>query len=242
MTIREQSQLPEVQSLSIGSRILFGIVYVICRLLSLTWRVRYYGMDRRRMAVSTSPTASFLLGSFHENAFAGVFCHAHQNICNMVSKSKDGEITSFLMHKLGLKTVRGSSSRGGKEVRDAMVRMVMGGVNGAITVDGPRGPRRVLKNGIVDIARKTGAPVLPLTSYGESSWVLKKTWDQTRIPKPFSRVIVYYGEPITVPKEVREDRFSDYLSKITDVLNQEDDLVRLHFPELWSSARPWSRP
>jgi len=242
MTTSDNSQLHEPQTLSFGLHVVLGLLYVICRLLSLTWRIRFYGMDRRRMAVSTSSTSSFLLGSFHENAFAGVFCHAHQNICNMVSKSKDGEITAFLMHKLGLKTVRGSSSRGGKEVRDAMVRSVMEGVNGAITVDGPRGPRRILKHGIVDIARKTGAPVLPLTAYGESSWVLKKTWDQTRIPKPFSRVIVYYGEPISVPKDAREERFGEYVHKITDVLNKEDDLVRLRFKELWPSARPWSRP
>lgn len=242
MTRSHVSTFSEEQTVSLGNRILLGLIFLVLRLLSLTWRVRFLGMDRRRIASSRSATGSFILGSFHENAFAGVFCHPNQNICNMVSKSKDGEITAFLMHKLGLQSVRGSSSRGGKEVRDAMVERVLEGVNGAITVDGPRGPRRVLKKGIVDISRKTGVPVLPLTTYGESSWILKKTWDQTRIPKPFSRVLVYYGEPIFIPKDAKDDEFTSYLSKITDILNKEDDLVRLRFAEIWPSARSWSKP
>lgn len=245
MTLMTTSNLPRRsndQVLSLMERFFLTVFFMVCRILSLTWRVRFFGMDRRRMAVSSSPGKGFLLGTFHENAFASTFCHANQNLCNMVSQSKDGEITAFLMEKLGQTTVRGSSSRGGKAARDGMIRSVMEGAIGGITVDGPRGPRRQLKKGIVDIARKTGAPILPMTAYGETSWILKKTWDQTRIPKPFSRVIVYYGEPIHVPKDIGEDRFGEYITKITDVLSKEDDLVRLRFSEIWPSARPWSKP
>jgi len=237
MQVSEQSNEVQVSEQSIAFKMMLWTLYIMCRLLSLTWRIRFVGMDRRRMATGTSPTNSFLLASFHENAFTGVLSHPGQNICNMVSRSKDGEITDFIMKKLGLSTVRGSSSRGGKEVRDAMVRKVCSGVIGAITVDGPRGPRRVLKNGIVDIARKSGAPILPLTSYGQNSWILRKTWDQTRIPKPFSRIIIYYGEPVYVPRDTRDEQFSQYLTRITDILNQDDDLVRLRFSELWGNAR-----
>ena len=235
-----ETRSSDFATISFGARLILWIIFLVCRLLSLTWRVRYLGMDRRRMAVSSSPTGSFLLGSFHENTFAGVFGHANQGICCMVSRSKDGDMTSFIMDKVGISTVRGSSSRGGKEVRDAMVKKVTEGVVGAITVDGPRGPRRVLKRGIVDIARKTGAPILPLTAYGESSWILKRTWDQTRIPKPFSRVLVYYGDPIMVPRDARDEQFSGYVSKINEILNKNDDLVTLRFKDIWRTARPWS--
>ena len=164
--------------------------------------------------------------------------HSGQNICTMVSQSKDGEIVAFIGTKIGLTAVRGSSSRGAKAVRDAMVDAVRSGMIGAITVDGPRGPRRVLKNGIADIARKTGAPVVPTTCIGDSMWVLKKTWDQTRIPKPFARVIVHYGEPISVPGDAQEEQFTEYLGKITDAMNRDDELVRLRFDEFWANARP----
>ncbi len=214
------------------------LLYIICFILKATWRVRIVGMDRRRMAVSSSPTGSFLIASYHENAIAGILTHAGQKICTMVSHSKDGEIVTFICQKLGIKSVRGSSSRGGKAVRDEMVEVVKSGYSGAITVDGPRGPRRVLKNGIVDIARKTGAPVMPLVSVGDSYWVLSKTWDQTRVPKPFARVLVYYGTPITVSRDTNEEQFKEYLAKISDAMTRDDDLVRLRFDEFWSSATP----
>lgn len=216
--------------------VLLWAVYICCKVLSSTWRVRVIGMDRRRRAVAASPGKTFLIASFHESAVTGVLVHPGQKICNMVSRSKDGELVAFLSEKLGLASVRGSSSRGGKDVRDAMIEKVMSGFIGAITVDGPRGPRRVLKNGVVDIARKTGAPVLPTTCVGDPMWVLKKTWDQTRVPKPFARVLVYYGEPIVVPKAVNDEQFKDYLTKITDALNKDDDLVKLRFDEIWPHA------
>jgi hypothetical protein len=239
MTELEKESTPKDHSF--WFKLTLWAIYILVRLLSLTWRKRFVGMDRRRMAVAASPTGTFVIGSFHEYAFTGVLSHPNQNICNMVSKSKDGDMTDFLMKKLGLSTVRGSSSRGGKDVRDQMVAVIKNGMHGAITVDGPRGPRRVLKNGIVDIAKKTGAPILPLTSYGESAWVLRKAWDQSRIPKPFSKVLIYYGEPTFVPKDIESEQFAIYVSKITDILNKDDDLLRLRFKELWSTARPFSR-
>ena len=156
----------------------------------------------------------------------------------MVSQSKDGEFAAFVAQKFGMTAVRGSSSRGSKAVRDGMVDAVKAGFIGAITVDGPRGPRRILKSGIVDIARKTGAPVIPTTCVGDSMWVLRKTWDQTRIPKPFARVIVHYGEGVFVPKDARDEQFTEFLGRITDSLNCDDDLVLLRFEELWSQAVP----
>ena len=218
-------------------KILMWVLYIVCRLLSSTWRIRFVGMDRRRMTVGASPTGSFLIGIFHENVVTGLLSHENHQICNMVSQSKDGEIVDFIVRKYGLTTVRGSSSRGGKAVREAMIEQVQAGVIGAIAVDGPRGPRRVLKNGIVDIARKTGAAIVPVTSYGQNNWILKKTWDQTRIPKPFSKIIIYYGEQIFVPKDAKDDQFNEYLTKIADVMNRDDDLVRLRFDDLWTNAR-----
>lgn len=219
-------------------RLMLWAIYILLFILKSTWRVRIIGMDRRRMATDSSPTKSFLLATWHENASAGVLTHPGQNICVMVSRSKDGEIVDFIARKLGLPSVRGSSSRGSKEVRDGMMEAILAGASGAITVDGPRGPRRVPKNGVVDIARKTGVPVIPITCVGESTWVLRKTWDQTRIPKPFSRVIIHYGQPIKVPKDTQDEHFKTVLANLQESLNRDDDLVNLRFDELWRGAQP----
>ena len=223
---------------SLKFQLMLWCLYVFCRVLSATWRIRVSGMDRRRRAVASGRTNGILIASFHENAAAGVLSHQGQPICQMISRSKDGEMVAFIGEKMGYLPIRGSSSRGAKEARDAMVAAVAAGHIGAITVDGPRGPRRVLKNGIVDIARKTGAPVIPTTCVGSNMWILNKTWDQTRIPKPFSKILVHYGEPIIVPANTKDDQFLGYTNKLTLELNQNDDLVRLRFKELWDSARP----
>jgi lysophospholipid acyltransferase (LPLAT)-like uncharacterized protein len=212
------------------------MLYIVCLVLKFTWRVRVVGLDRRRMAVSESPSKSFLLATFHENAVAGLLTHVGQNICVMASQSKDGEIVAFVCDKIGLKTVRGSSSRGGKDARDGMIDELLAGFSGAITVDGPRGPRRVPKNGIADIARKTGVPVVPISCVADSAWILNKTWDKTRIPKPFARVIVFYGEPIKVPKDLEGEHFQGALSVIAQSLIRDDDVVGLRFDELWSGS------
>ncbi|MCX7124133.1 MAG: lysophospholipid acyltransferase family protein [Gammaproteobacteria bacterium] len=217
-------------------KLILWALYIFCWLLSKSWRVRIVGMDRRRRAMAMSPSGACLIASFHENAIGGVLTHAHQKICLMISHSKDGELVAFVGKKMGMVTVRGSSSKGGKQVRDAMVDAVLSGLSAAITVDGPRGPRRVLKNGIVDIARKTGSPIIPIACIGESMWTLRKTWDQTRIPKPFTRLIVHYSEPIKVPKDLSEQQFSDTLTQVTAVLNRDDEYVRLRFHELWAQS------
>jgi lysophospholipid acyltransferase (LPLAT)-like uncharacterized protein len=209
-------------------------LYIFCRLLSATWRIRVVGMDQRRRALAASRTKGLLIASFHENAAAGVLSHQGQPICQMISRSKDGEIVAFIAQRMGFQAIRGSSSRGAKDARDEMVAAVRTGLIGAITVDGPRGPRRILKNGIIDIARKTGAPVLPTTCVGSSMWILRKTWDQTRIPKPFARLIVHYGEPIFIPDSINNEQFGDYTTKVKAALEQNDDRVRLRFEELWA--------
>jgi lysophospholipid acyltransferase (LPLAT)-like uncharacterized protein len=227
-----------VQGHPLKFKVMLWCLYIFCRVLSATWRIRISGMDRRRRAVESGRTNGILIASFHENAAAGVLSHQGQPICQMISRSKDGEMVAFIGEKMGYLPIRGSSSRGSKEARNAMAAAVASGHIGAITVDGPRGPRRILKNGIVDIARKTGAPVIPTTCVGSNMWILRKTWDQTRIPKPFSRVLVHYGEPFIVPANTVDDQFLDFVDKLTLELNQNDDLVRLRFDELWDTARP----
>lgn len=212
---------------------LLWLLFVFCRILSWTWRIRVVGMDRRRRGAALGAGRTCLLASFHENAVGGLLSHIGQKICLMVSQSKDGELVAFIGERFGYKSVRGSSSRGGKAVRDAMVDAVNLGYMGAITVDGPRGPRRILKNGIADISKKTQTAIVPISCVGKSAWILRKTWDQTRIPKPFSRVLVHYGEPVLVPEDATQSQFQSALDQLTSSMNTDDEFVRLRFEELW---------
>lgn len=105
----------------------------------------------------------------------------------LVSASQDGAWLSAFFSLAGMRTVRGSSSRLGREAATALVDVVRAGFDVGITPDGPRGPRYELKAGSIIVARRTRAPMLLVGAEFESAWRLK-SWDRFVIPKPFSRV------------------------------------------------------
>jgi len=67
-----------------------------------------------------------------------------------------------------------------------------------VVPDGPTGPREVLKVGVIALARLSGAPIVP-TAFGASREWRLHSWDEFRIPKPFARCVVRFGEPIRIP-------------------------------------------
>ena len=105
----------------------------------------------------------------------------------LVSASKDGAWLSAFFALFGLNTVRGSSSRLGREAATALVEMLRAGHDIGITPDGPRGPIYELKPGAVIVPRRTGAPLLLVGAEFSSAWRLK-SWDRFYVPRPFSRV------------------------------------------------------
>ena len=105
----------------------------------------------------------------------------------LVSASQDGAWLTAFFALGGLRTVRGSSSRLGREAASTLVEMLRAGFDIGITPDGPRGPCYDLKPGSVIVARRTRAPMLLIGAEFESAWRLR-SWDRFYIPKPFSRV------------------------------------------------------
>ncbi len=105
----------------------------------------------------------------------------------LVSASQDGAWLTAFFSLAGMRTVRGSSSRLGREAATALVEVLKAGYDVGITPDGPRGPRYELKAGGIIVARRTRAPMLLVGAEFESAWQLR-SWDRFVIPKPFSRV------------------------------------------------------
>jgi len=105
----------------------------------------------------------------------------------LVSASRDGAWLSAFFSLAGMRTVRGSSSRLGREAANALVGVLRAGLDVGITPDGPRGPCYDFKPGALIVARRTGAPLLLIGAEFESAWQLR-SWDRFYLPKPFSRV------------------------------------------------------
>jgi lysophospholipid acyltransferase (LPLAT)-like uncharacterized protein len=105
----------------------------------------------------------------------------------LVSASQDGAWLTAFFTLAGMRTVRGSSSRLGREAASALVDTLRAGHDVGITPDGPRGPRYDLKPGAVIVARRASVPVLLIGGEFSSAWRLR-SWDRFYVPKPFSRV------------------------------------------------------
>jgi lysophospholipid acyltransferase (LPLAT)-like uncharacterized protein len=167
-----------------------------------------------------SPKGNFAIATWHQNAILGITGHRGQGTSIIISPSFDGELVAFVANRLGLGAIRGSSSRGGKLALRSACELIEQGGSVAITVDGPRGPRHEVKPGIVALAFQSGVSILPMNAIADRYWVLHKTWDKFRIPKPFSKVKVIYGEPISLQKEgLTEQNFDELRVAVANSLH-----------------------
>jgi lysophospholipid acyltransferase (LPLAT)-like uncharacterized protein len=114
----------------------------------------------------------------------------------LVSLSPDGQMQARALRWQGLAVERGSTSRAGARGLFAIVRRLRGQCDVAFAVDGPRGPRHVAAPGARAAARLAGGVLVPMGGAAPRALTLKTSWDQFRIPLPFSRVAVHLGAPI----------------------------------------------
>ena len=120
----------------------------------------------------------------------------------LISASRDGAWLSAFFSFMGMRMVRGSSSRLGREAATALVEVLRAGNDIGITPDGPRGPCYDLKAGALIVARRAHTPLLLVGADFPSAWRLK-SWDRFYLPKPFSRVTL---RCVLVPAETLADR------------------------------------
>lgn len=122
----------------------------------------------------------------------------------LVSRSRDGEWISQVAQRFGVLPTRGSNYCGAVQGLLEAIRLVQKGYIACVTPDGPRGPRYQVQPGIVALAHKTGATILPVTYNAKWRKVIP-SWDRFVLPMPFSRIVVIYGEPIRMPAQVTGD-------------------------------------
>lgn len=114
-------------------------------------------------------------------------------VYGLVSPSKDGAWLEAFFSLVGIRAVRGSSHKLGREAVTALVEVMKAGNDIGITPDGPRGPLYEFKAGALIVARRVQAPLLLFGCAYEASWQLG-SWDRFHLPRPFSRVRVYCAE------------------------------------------------
>lgn len=165
---------------------------------------------------------------WHGRVLMPIYVHRNESVLAMVSDHRDGEMIAQTLIKLGLGAVRGSSTRGGRKAAIGMIRALRAGSIGAMIPDGPNGPRHVLKPGVVNVAQRAGAYILPMT-FASSRFVQFKSWDRFYLWLPFSRTVVVYGEPVFIPPEADEDAVENFRRKIEGAMKEQEKFADAYF-------------
>lgn len=129
--------------------------------------------------------------------------HAWQSInpfSMLISAHPDGRFIAQAIQHHGLGTVTGSSSKGGTAALRGLLSLLKEGGSVGITPDGPRGPRYKASDGIVMLSRLSGVDILPAT-YAVSKNFIVQSWDRFRIPLPFCKAIMIWGQSIPAPSK-----------------------------------------
>lgn len=195
----------------------------IARLLFMTLRVRI--VDQAGLT-KESPKFPLIFTFWHNRILAITIAHMRhypsdrKGVAVLTSPSKDGEILAEVMACFNMGAIRGSSSRRGSRALHECVDRLNSGADLAVTPDGPKGPRYSLGPGLILLAQKTQARILPMHVKFHRALELK-SWDGFRIPLPFSRLDITIAPYETIPETTTEEAFEAERLRIETLLKNE---------------------
>ncbi len=153
------------------------------------------------------------------------FAYPGKPVAILISQHRDGEYISRIATIFGARVIRGSATRGGIRAFKQMIRAFKEGLNLAITPDGPKGPRAQVKSGVIELAKLTGSPIVPV-SFSAGRRRFLRSWDAFLLPLPFCRAVYIWGEPIYVDRTATKEevaKHQELLAARLDLLTMEAD-------------------
>ena len=174
----------------------------------------------------------FLFCVWHDHILMTCFTGRPQNMAGLVSRHQDGSYLADAMKLLGITPIRGSSSRGGAQAMRQMFDAARG-LHIAITPDGPRGPRRQAKSGIVFLASRSGRAIVPTAFACRRAWRIKGSWTDMLFPQPFTTIYAIGGHPLAVPPDLTREQLEQYTARLQAEMQRLDtELTR------WLAGEP----
>jgi lysophospholipid acyltransferase (LPLAT)-like uncharacterized protein len=170
-----------------------------------------------------------IVAFWHQRLLMMPFLRVQGKFGMMISQHRDGEWIARTVKRFGIDSVRGSTTRGGLSALRGMIRFFRAGGSLAITPDGPQGPRHVVQTGVVELARQTGAPILPVT-YSAFPRKVFGSWDHFILPFPFGKVVYIWGEPLWVAPETNKEELEEARLQLQDRLRQITEEADHVFP------------
>jgi len=212
-----KKRLGETQEkLKIEGRLARWLIALGFGLLRLWERTLRYEVDDRADVVGRPVTENHIGAFWHNRLLIFPFVlrrfFPNRHGAALISASRDGELFAEVVQRFGYDVVRGSSSRLGATAILQLTQVLASGRDVVITPDGPLGPVYKLGPGIVFLAQKSGAAVVPMNLEYSHCWRLG-TWDRFIVPRPFAKVRVLISRPhrvksTTTPEEFESERLA----------------------------------
>ena len=196
------------------------LAFLYIRFLRRSMRIEFRGVEVLDQVRKES--GSYILAFWHSRFVLMPYAYPDRRIVVLASSHRDSRMLGNILVRFGLVRVEGSSTRGGTAGLRALLRKVREGYDVGITPDGPKGPRRQVKQGVVATARFTGLPIIPVTFSAASARRLG-SWDRTMVPRPFSRGLFLYGDPIRIPRDAGDGDMEQYRLELEGSLNALTD-------------------
>ena len=156
-----------------------------------------------------------------------------KNINVLVSPSNDGEIIARICHLLGFELIRGSHKREGEKAAREMIAVTEKGQSIAFMVDGPKGPAKKVKKGLIRMAKMTQVPIIPIVPYTAKKKIFN-SWDSYQVPWTlWIKAVMLFGEPIYVPADADEATEEECRLKVEQALSDLEKDVVIEFKQKW---------
>jgi len=175
--------------------------YIFIKLLWMSVRARFSGEENIRPFIEKKEP--FIFAFWHGTLLLMVFAFRSDKRTFLVSFHRDGELITRVIKRFGIEATRGSTTRGGVKALLHLVKRARQGYSIAFTPDGPKGPARKAQQGVVELARLSGLPVIPVGFCAARAKAMN-SWDSFLVPMPFTKVAFHYGRPLKIGDEERK--------------------------------------
>lgn len=203
----------------LGQIVAGKIVVYVCRFIFFSSRKHFHFVDPGTNPYSKTRSESFIYSVWHDSLMMPVFLGRHRNTSAIVSKNFDGGYVAEVLKGSRIGSIRGSSSKGGA----AAVRQVLAleeDHHVVVTPDGPRGPAREMKSGVVFLAAKTGRPIVPTAFIVKRNLEFAGKWTTLSIPLPFTTIHAYTGAPLRIPAKISSEDLNFYTERLQEAMDQ----------------------
>jgi lysophospholipid acyltransferase (LPLAT)-like uncharacterized protein len=193
------------------------IGWTLIQLLAKTWRWEIHGIEYFESLKEKS--SSMIYAFWHGRILAATYFWRNRGIVVLTSENKDGEYIAHVIHRFGYGSSRGSTSRGAIKGAIGLIRTLKRGTPVGFTVDGPRGPRNRVQQGVTWLASYSSTPILPFHIEARRAKSLA-SWDGFQIPLPFSLVRVDIAEPMLLEKDLPDEILEAKRVELENTLNR----------------------